>query len=136
MGPYRVTDARGLVGIEHRHRPDEEPARHLADEGHVRRGGLQGECAEEDREAGEDQSPHRLAVQDLAQAVGAAETEEEYKVDKKPAAAKVAPEQLADYIAQLEKEMYEAAEKLEFERAAELRDQIAELRKELIGFAG
>ncbi|NLA58735.1 MAG: excinuclease ABC subunit B, partial [Firmicutes bacterium] len=78
----------------------------------------------------------KKAVQDLAQAVGAAETEEEYKVDKKPAAAKVAPEQLADYIAQLEKEMYEAAEKLEFERAAELRDQIAELRKELIGFAG
>ena len=78
----------------------------------------------------------KKAIQDLAQAVGAAETEAEYEVDKKPAAAAVAPEKLAEYIAQLEKEMYEAAEKLEFERAAELRDEIAELREELIGFAG
>ncbi len=78
----------------------------------------------------------KKAVQDLAQAVGAAEAEIEYKVEKKPAAAGVPPEKLADHIKELEKEMYAAAEKLEFERAAELRDQIAELRKELVGFAG
>ncbi|MGI6566381.1 MAG: excinuclease ABC subunit UvrB [Limnochordia bacterium] len=78
----------------------------------------------------------KKAVQDLAEAVGAAEAEVEYKAAKKPAAARLAPEKLAEYISQLEEEMYKAAEKLEFERAAELRDEIAELRQELIGFAG
>ena len=68
--------------------------------------------------------------------MGAAEAEVEYKAAKKPAAARLAPEKLAEYISQLEEEMYKAAEKLEFERAAELRDEIAELRQELIGFAG
>ena len=40
------------------------------------------------------------------------------------------PEEL---IAKLEKEMFSAAEKLEFERAAELRDRIEELKKNLLG---
>ena len=40
------------------------------------------------------------------------------------------PEEL---IARLEKEMFAAAERLEFERAAELRDRIAELKKDLLG---
>ena len=79
----------------------------------------------------------RKAVQDLAQAVGAAETEAEYKTTKpKVVAAELAPEELAAHISRLEEEMYEAADKLEFERAAELRDEIAVLRQELIGFAG
>jgi len=43
------------------------------------------------------------------------------------------PEEL---IIKLEKEMYAAAENLEFERAAELRDRIAELKKELLGISG
>jgi excinuclease ABC subunit B len=44
--------------------------------------------------------------------------------------------QLADYIKKLENEMQEAAKKLEFERAAQLRDEIAELREVLLEFAG
>jgi excinuclease ABC subunit B len=79
----------------------------------------------------------RKAIQDLAQAVGAAETPADYKVAKtKAVAAELAPEKLAAHISDLEEEMYEAAEKLEFERAAELRDEIAVLRQELVGFAG
>jgi excinuclease ABC subunit B len=38
-------------------------------------------------------------------------------------------EDLDDIIRELEQEMYEAAEKLEFERAADLRDQIKSIRK-------
>jgi excinuclease ABC subunit B len=51
-------------------------------------------------------------------------------------AATLTPEKLAAHIGNLEEEMYRAAEKLEFERAAELRDEIAALRQELVGFAG
>ena len=79
----------------------------------------------------------RKAVQDLSQAVGAAEAEAEYKTAKtKAVAATLTPEKLAAHIGNLEEEMYRAAEKLEFERAAELRDEIAALRQELVGFAG
>lgn len=79
----------------------------------------------------------RKAIQDLAQAVGAAETPAEYKTGKiKPVVAELAPEKLAAHISQLEEEMYQAADRLEFERAAELRDEIAVLRRELVGFAG
>jgi excinuclease ABC subunit B len=42
------------------------------------------------------------------------------------------PEEL---IEKLEKEMFAAAEKLEFERAAELRDRVAELKKQLLGIS-
>lgn len=38
-----------------------------------------------------------------------------------------------DVIDQMEKEMFAAAEKLDFERAAELRDRVSELKKELLG---
>ena len=79
----------------------------------------------------------RKSIQDLAQAVGAAETEAEYKTTpSRAAAAQLPPEKLAAHIGQLEEEMYRAAEELEFERAAELRDEIAALRQELVGFAG
>jgi len=44
------------------------------------------------------------------------------------------PHQLADLIKELEAEMYAAAKELEFERAARLRDEIKELRRELVGF--
>ena len=40
---------------------------------------------------------------------------------------------LADYIIDLEEQMKEAARNLEFEKAAKLRDQIAELRKRIEG---
>ena len=45
----------------------------------------------------------------------------------------LAPEGVAKLIKRLEAEMYEAAKRLEFERAAELRDEIKELRRELTG---
>lgn len=43
------------------------------------------------------------------------------------------PAELAELIKELEHQMYEAAKQLEFERAAKLRDEIKELRQELIG---
>jgi len=44
--------------------------------------------------------------------------------------------ELASYIKKLEAEMMEAARKLEFERAAELRDEIAEMREILLESTG
>jgi excinuclease ABC subunit B len=44
-------------------------------------------------------------------------------------AAQAPPDQLFEVIRQLEREMKEAAEALEFERAAELRDEIEELKQ-------
>ena len=41
-----------------------------------------------------------------------------------------------ELIEKLEKEMFSAAERLEFERAAELRDRIAEIKRDLIGLPG
>jgi excinuclease ABC subunit B len=42
------------------------------------------------------------------------------------------PEEAARRITELEREMYAAAEALEFEKAAELRDQITALRNRLV----
>jgi excinuclease ABC subunit B len=50
----------------------------------------------------------------------------------KPSAEALSPKELAKLIKRLEAEMYEAAKLLEFERAAELRDEIKELRREFI----
>ncbi len=47
----------------------------------------------------------------------------------------LAPKQVADLIKQLEEEMFAAAKKLEFEKAAKLRDEIKELRQELMGYS-
>ncbi len=47
----------------------------------------------------------------------------------------LSPKEIVKLIKQLEAEMYEAAKQLEFERAAELRDEIKELRKQLIGIS-
>ena len=41
----------------------------------------------------------------------------------------ITPEELNDFIKQLEAEMLQAAEALEFEHAADLRDQIRKLQK-------
>ena len=79
----------------------------------------------------------RKSIQDLAQAVGAAESGVEYKTTPgRVAATNLPPDKLAARIGQLEEEMYRAAELLEFEQAAKLRDEIALLREELVGFAG
>jgi len=87
----------------------------------------------------------RKAVRDIVQEVRAAEAEAEAeaevqvksrsKAKAKEKARGLTSHELADLIAELEQEMYEAARRLEFERAAALRDEIKELRKELVGFA-
>lgn len=64
-------------------------------------------------------------VRDVIQATTAAEDTAEYKIDAKPY------EDLRLYLIELEKEMMLAAENLEFERAAELRDEIKKLSKNL-----
>jgi excinuclease ABC subunit B len=53
---------------------------------------------------------------------------------KEPAEA-LSPKEIVQLIKQLEAEMHEAAKQLEFERAAELRDEIKELRQQLIGIS-
>ena len=50
------------------------------------------------------------------------------KTEKKPAAAVMSATEAAKRMKQLEKEMYESARNLEFERAAQLRDELEELR--------
>jgi excinuclease ABC subunit B len=45
----------------------------------------------------------------------------------------LAPKQVVELIRRLEEEMFAAAKRLEFEQAAKLRDEIKELRKELVG---
>lgn len=64
-------------------------------------------------------------VRDIIQATTAAEETAEYKVEAKPY------EDLRLYLIELEKEMMTAAENLEFERAAEIRDEIKKLSKNL-----
>lgn len=56
----------------------------------------------------------------------AAENSEIYKTDTKS----VSTEQMHEIIVNLEKEMISAAEVLDFEKAANLRDQIRKLKKE------
>lgn len=60
--------------------------------------------------------------------------EKDKKRTLKTKAERLSPKQLADVIKELEQEMFAAAKKLEFERAAKIRDEIKELRKELVGF--
>src|SRR5690554_165055 len=52
----------------------------------------------------------------------------EASADYRAAVAARSPQELAKTIARMEKEMYEAARNLEFEKAAQLRDEIAELK--------
>ena len=64
-------------------------------------------------------------IREVIEATVAAEGMEEYHVEKIKAMNK---KELADYIKQLEEEMYAASRTLQFERAAELRDMIVELK--------
>ncbi len=57
---------------------------------------------------------------------------EKPKERKSPARART-PIELVAFIKELEQEMYAAAKRLEFERAARLRDELKELRRELTG---
>src|SRR5579871_2304157 len=76
----------------------------------------------------------KKAVRDLIQAEKVAEEKTEYSAQNVAARLKVDAEtmsldQIGEVIAQLEKEMKEAARALNFEYAAELRDEVNELRK-------
>ena len=67
-------------------------------------------------------------VTDIVQAVRAAEDEADYHTDPAPAYEDI--KDIVGYIKELEKQMFTAANELEFELAAQLRDQIRELRQE------
>ena len=65
-----------------------------------------------------------------------AEEQTEYSVDEGETSAArdlsaLSPDELVKRIADVEEEMHEAAQQLEFERAASLRDQVIELRNAL-----
>ncbi len=76
-------------------------------------------------------------VHDLTERVqGLAEEETGYKANERassPAVGEMTPAEIVHTIKDLEKKMKAAAAELEFERAAELRDQIADLRRMLRG---
>ncbi len=67
----------------------------------------------------------KKGVRDVIEATTAAEETKEYKIYKKQDV------DLRTHLIELEKEMLAAAENLEFERAAEIRDEIKKLSKEL-----
>ncbi len=67
----------------------------------------------------------KKGVRDIIQATAAAEETAKYKADKNP------DKDLKLHLIELEKEMMSAAENLEFERAAEIRDEIKRLSKNL-----
>jgi len=73
----------------------------------------------------------RKAIRDVIEATFAAEDRARYDTGDKRK--KLSKSELKKMIANLEKEMKEAARRLEFEKAAELRDLIIELRVELKG---
>jgi excinuclease ABC subunit B len=69
------------------------------------------------------------AVRDLTDSVRAAAEGKE----RAPAGTKMPKDEIARLIKELEKQMKQAAQELEFEKAALLRDQIFELRQEMEG---
>jgi len=71
-------------------------------------------------------------VKDLIETTKVAEAPQEYQVDR---ISHLKPEEMIDMIGSLEKEMRVASKALQFERAAELRDMIVEL-KERVGSSG
>ncbi len=71
----------------------------------------------------------KKAIKEFMPELARESTTKEKRAKKKP----MTPAELADLIKELEQEMYAAAKRLEFERAAQLRDEIKELRQELIG---
>ncbi|MHC4960157.1 MAG: excinuclease ABC subunit UvrB [Planctomycetota bacterium] len=72
----------------------------------------------------------RKAISDPLESIyGAEDPEESLVAEKRPTYADWTPEKTAKQIEALKQEMYAAAEKLEFERAAEIRDELKELEK-------
>src|SRR5690625_2595869 len=74
------------------------------------------------------------AVRDIVQQSRAAEEKERYEAAEAARAEvqTMTPKELAAHIQKLEEEMFQAADELLFERAAELRDEIKELRDVLL----
>ncbi|QSX05067.1 excinuclease ABC subunit UvrB [Sedimentibacter sp. zth1] len=66
----------------------------------------------------------KKGVRDVIEATKVAEEKEDYKVNKKQDI------NVSELLIDLEKEMYKAAEDLEFERAAQIRDEIKKLEKQ------
>ena len=77
----------------------------------------------------------RKAVRDVIEATRAAEPRALYEVGSR-SGKKMTKAQLKKHISSLEKEMRESAHQLAFERAAQLRDMLIELRLELRGEKG
>ncbi|MEC1923977.1 excinuclease ABC subunit UvrB [Bacillus velezensis] len=69
-------------------------------------------------------------IRDVIRATQAAEDEEEYKTKAAPKLAKMTKKERQKVVEQMEHEMKEAARALDFERAAELRDLLLELKAE------
>jgi excinuclease ABC subunit B len=92
-------------------------------------------------EHGIDPQSIRKRVGDIIAAVRAEEAGEEYRPDVAPAADRSDPGDVSDVpqedlralIQRLEEEMHEAAGELRFEYAARLRDELADLKRELAG---
>ena len=70
-------------------------------------------------------------VKDLIETTKVAETTAEYTATTVSRVAAMKKNELIELIAKLEKEMREASKALEFERAAELRDMVIELREKI-----
>ncbi|MFA9428859.1 excinuclease ABC subunit UvrB [Egicoccus sp. AB-alg2] len=91
------------------------------------------------REHGIDPQTVRKRVGDIIAAVRAEEQGEDYRPDDSPSArdavdvSEVPQEDLRALIQRLEEEMHEAAAELRFEFAARLRDELADLKRELAG---
>ncbi|MCP6682208.1 excinuclease ABC subunit UvrB [Bacillus nakamurai] len=69
-------------------------------------------------------------IRDVIRATQAAEDKEEYKTKAVPKLAKMTKKERQKVVEQMEHEMKEAAKALDFERAAELRDLLLELKAE------
>ncbi|RDY90703.1 excinuclease ABC subunit UvrB [Bacillus amyloliquefaciens] len=69
-------------------------------------------------------------IRDVIRATQAAEDKEEYKTKAAPKLAKMTKKEREKVVEQMEHEMKEAARALDFERAAELRDLLLELKAE------
>jgi len=69
-------------------------------------------------------------IRDVIRATHAAEEQEEYQVKEESKLSKMTKKEREKVIAQMESDMKEAAKALDFERAAELRDLLLELKSE------
>ncbi|WP_249726783.1 excinuclease ABC subunit UvrB [Bacillus paralicheniformis] len=69
-------------------------------------------------------------IRDVIRATHAAEEQEEYQAKEEPKLSKMTKKEREKVIAQMENDMKEAAKALDFERAAELRDLLLELKSE------